>query len=430
MNTDSQTDAAAVSANSIPLKIFGIGTAGLSVLDKVAQGIAPGAALAAIAADADPLLTSCAPERIVLETRLLRGLGTGGDPERGRALAEENLPRLKAACEGVKAVFVVAGLGGGVGTGVSPVLARVARESGALVLAFVTLPFDCEGSRRGRQAREGLEQLKAAADGVICLPNQKIFKLIDENTSVLDTFKLTGQLLADGVGGVWRLIARKGLIEVHLADFCALLRERKGESVFATAEAAGATRSREIVDRLFAHPMLDNGKALTESEAVLVSLLGGSDLTMTEVNRVMEHINGKCTRAQVMMGAAIDEGFGERLSITVIASRQRDGGRAAPAEAARSTERLDAQLLDPAAGPRPHARFVAPAPTLTPDKLEQLVARQAGTARTRKAVAKLRQGQLPLEIVTRGRFDKSEPTIHKGEDLDMPTYVRRGIVLN
>jgi cell division protein FtsZ len=430
MTTNSPTESAGASAGTVPLKIFGLGTAGLAVLEQIAQGAAPGAALVAGAADAGPLAASCASEKIALETHLLRGLGTGGDPERGHALAEENLARLKAACAGAKVVFIVAGLGGGVGTGVSPVLARAARESGALVLAFVTLPFDCEGSRRCRQAGEGLEDLKAAADGVVCLPNQKIFKLIDEHTSVLDTFKLTGQLLAEVVGGVWRLAARKGLIEIHLADFCALLRERKGESVFATAEAAGATRSREAVDKLLAHPMLDNGRALAESEAVLVSLVGGPDLTMTEVNRVMEHINGKCARAQVMMGAAIDEGFGERLAITVIAARHGKAGRAAASEAAHPAERLDAQLLNPAAGPRPHSRFVAPPPTLTPDKLEQLVAKQTGAGRSRKVVSKMRQGQLPLEIVTRGRFDKSEPTIHKGEDLDMPTYVRRGIVLN
>jgi cell division protein FtsZ len=338
--------------------------------------------------------------------------------------------KFKAACEGVKCVFLVAGLGGGAGTGISPVLARAAKEAGALALAFVTLPFDCEGNRRGRQAREGLEQLKAAADGVICLPNQVVFKRIDETTSVLDTFKLTSELLADGVAGVWRLIVRKGLMEIHFADFCALLGGSRGESAFATAEAAGATRSREAVDRLLAHPMLDGGRTLAESDAILVSLIGGPDLTMTEVNRVMGQINGKCADAQVMLGAAIDEDFRERLAITVIVAAPRETGRTPAPHAAPLSGRLDTQPLSSAETARSHSRFVAPAPSLTPEKMEQLMTRQAGGGRARKSVAKLRQGQLPLEIVSKGRFDKSEPTIHKGEDLDVPTYIRRGVPLN
>src|ERR1019366_6882594 len=147
-----------------------------------------------------------------LESKLLRGLGSGGDADRGRALAEEQFSTLKSACEGANVVFILSGLGGGAGSGISPVLARIARETGALVLAFVTLPFDCEGNRRRNQAQHGLLQLKAEADGVICLPNQKMFKLIDDRTSVADTFKITNEFLADGLKGVWRLLARKGLI--------------------------------------------------------------------------------------------------------------------------------------------------------------------------------------------------------------------------
>jgi len=134
-----------------------------------------------------------------LKQKLLRGLGTGGDPERGHAIAEEQFATLKTACEGAEVVFIVAGLGGGAGSGISPVLARAAKETGALVLAFVTLPFTCEGNRRQQQAIQGLEQLKSVADGVICLPCQKTFKLIDENTSVLDTFRIAGGLLAESI---------------------------------------------------------------------------------------------------------------------------------------------------------------------------------------------------------------------------------------
>jgi cell division protein FtsZ len=225
------------------------------------------------------------------------------------------------------------------------------------------------------------------------------------------------------------------LLEIHYADLCALLRERRGDSSFATAEAAGATRSREVMDKLFAHPMLDGGKTLAESDAVLVSLTGGPDLTMAEVHRVMEHINGKCERAQVVMGAAIDEAFRERLAITLIAVRRGDAHvdkvespEQEPAHSdARSSDDLSTHLLNQENGARPHSRFVAPAPSLPQEKMEQLAARQT---RSRKNPSKMRQGQLPLEIISKGRFDKSEPTIHKGEDLDVPTYIRRGVALN
>ena len=434
MNQPKKEAAAIAPSKQIQVKIFGVGSAGLNVLDQVARTTLPGTTLIAVNTDAESLATSSAPEKICLESNLLRGLGTGGDPERGRAVAEQNVAKLKAACAGADVVFIVTGLGGGAGTGVSPLLAHAAKETGALVLAFATFPFDCEGNRRQRQAQQGLQELKATADGVICLPNQKLFRLIDEHTSVRDTFKLSNELLAEGVVNLWRLIVCKGLIEIHFADLCAVLRERHSESTFASAEAFGPNRFCEVVDKLLAHPMLDSGKLLAESSAVLVSLIGGSDLSMSEINGVMEQINGKCTKAQVIMGAAMDENFGARLAVTIVAGRRNESllakaglDEAAHAEAVEAAEGLDTQLLNRVATTRPQSRFVPPPPALTPEKLDQL-ARQA--ARPRKSSSKMRQGQLPLEIISKGRFDKSEPTIHKGEDLDVPTYIRRGVSLN
>jgi cell division protein FtsZ len=210
------------------------------------------------------------------------------------------------------------------------------------------------------------------------------------------------------------------------------LRDRHGESSFAVAEAMGPARSREVMDKLLGHPMLDGGQVLGESEAVLVSLMGGPDLTMAEVNRVMEQVNRQCEHAQVMMGAAIDDDFNERLAVTLIAAR-RGGEVEAASEAgpARQSEELAAQLLPRSTTGRPGSRFVPPAPDLPPEQGQQLLAGQGrGGSRARKSGPKMRQGQLPLEIMSKGRFDKSEPTIHKGEDLDVPTYLRRGVPLN
>jgi cell division protein FtsZ len=346
-------------------------------------------------------------------------------------LAEEQLPKLKVLCEGADLVFLLAGLGGGAGTGISPVLARAAKEAGALALGFATTPFGCEGSHRQRLAQAGLTELKSCADGAICLPNQKVFTLIDENTSLLETFRIANDYLADGVRGVWRLLMHKGLIDIHFADLAALIRDRHAESSFAVAEAMGPTRSREIMDKLFAHPMLDGGHVLAESEAVVLSLIGGPDLTMAEVNRVMEQINRQCEHAQVIMGAAIDAAFSERLAVTLIAARNHPDRAAEETAPAARAEQLDQQLLPRSATPRPGSRFVPPAPPLASDQVQELLARQSrGGSRQRKSPTKSRQTQLPLEIVSKGRFDKSEPTIHKGEDLDVPTYIRRGVPLN
>jgi len=409
-------------------KIFGVGNAGVGLLAAINGEDFAGAAFAAVNTDAASLAASSAALKIQLENRLLRGMGTGGDPERGRAMAEEQFATLKSACEGAEVIFIVAGLGGGAGSGISPVLARAAKETGALVLAFVTLPFGCEGNRRQQQAQQSLQQLKSVADGVVCLPCQKTFKLIDENTSVLDTFRITGDLLVEGVRGVWRLLTRPGLIQIHFADLCTLLRDRHSESAFASVEASGPARSREVVEKLLSHPLLDEGRALAESDAVLVSLMGGKDMTMAEVGRVMEQISRHCERAQIIMGAAVDETLKTRLSVTIIAAKQSSPMPAAESPAGAPSPALESDLAEPTAARgsgRSASRCFPATGSLTPEQREQVIAR-----RGRKGAAKMRQAQLPLAIISKGRFDKSEPTIHKGEDLDIPTYIRRGVALN
>jgi cell division protein FtsZ len=406
------------------IKIFGVGSAGVSLLDTLNGEEFAGAGFVAINTDASPLAASSATVKIHLETKLMRGLGTGGDPERGRAIAEEQFSTLKTASEGADVVLIVAGLGGGAGSGISPVLARAAKETGALVLVFATLPFLCEGNRRQQQAQQSLEQLKSVADGVVCLPNQKVFKLIDENTSVLDTFRITGGLLIEGIRGVWQLLTRPGLIQIHFDDLCALVRDRHSESVFASVEAAGAGRSREVVEKLLAHPLLDEGRALAESDAVLVSLMGGKDLTMAEVNRVMEQISRQCERAEIIMGAAMDATLKNRLSVTVIAARH------SPVAKTEMTGVSSEPSAARGATSRSAVGSIPPAPSFTAEQREQMVARHSSGGRSRRNSSKMLQAQLPLAIVSKGRFDKSEPTIHKGEDLDIPTYIRRGVALN
>lgn len=432
-----------VTVPGLAIKVFGVGGAGINLVEQMLKTGMGDVRFAVLNTDDRSLAKSTAPEKISLENRLLRGLGTGGDPDLGRVAVEEQAAVLKKLCTGLDVVFIVTGLGGGTGTGGSPLLAQVAREAGALVLAFVTLPFDCEGARRQAQARLGLEQLKAAADGVICLPNQKVFKLIDANTSVIETFNITNELLADGVRGIWRLLTRTGLIDIHFADLCAVVRGRHAESCFATAEATGTNRAREVVEKLLAHPMLEDGHTLGEAGAILVSVTGGHDLTMAEVNRVMEQIAQQCEHAEVTLGAAIDEAFAGRLAVTLVATNRHELEAAENRLAATQAEEqdnardaataagLETPFLDSSRTSRPPSRLIAPPPSPTPEAVDQLLKRKgAGSSRQRRTAAKMRQCQLPLEIVSKGRFDKSEPTIHNGEDLDIPTYIRRGMALN
>jgi len=242
---------------------------------------------------------------------------------------------------------------------------------------------------------------------------------------VLDTFRITDGLLVESVRGVWRLLTRKGLIQIHFDDLCALLRDRHSESVFACVEATGPARAREVVEKLIAHPLLDEGRALAESSAVLVSLMGGKELAMAEVNRVMEQIGRQCEHAQIIMGAAVDETLKNRLSVTVIAAKPGPVPMDLPplGVSGDSEEQVTGRGIIARSGSR------CASSSLTPEQREQSVAKNAGT-RARKTGPKMRQAQLSLAIISKGRFDKSEPTIHKGEDLDIPTYVRRGIALN
>ena len=410
---------------SFRIKVFGVGGAGCNAVNHIARTPFDGVEFIALNTDAAALRQLEISNKIVIGEKLTRGMGAGGDPERGRAAAEEDAVRLKSLCEGVDVVFIAAGMGGGTGTGASPVLAHLAKESGALVLGMLVLPFDWEGGRRQRQAQLGLHVMKAAADGVICLPNQKLFKLIDEKTSLVETFAITHELLAQGVRGIWRMLMRPGLINVDFADLCSVTRGKHSENSLATAEACDEGRSREVVEKLLKHPLLAGGQALTEASSVLISIVGGPDLAMAEVNRVMEQINRQCEGAHIIMGAAVEESFAGKLSITLVASKRPPSER--EEELQSGAPELEKQLVDTQITARPPSRIVAPPPAVTAETAEKIL--QNG-ARGKRKLPKMKQGQLPLEIISKGRFEKSEPTVHHGQDLDMPTYIRRNMPLN
>jgi len=399
------------SIRKFTIKVLGIGGAGCNAARHFARLNLPDVPCALLNTDAAALGQATSESKVLLGFKSMRGLGAGGDPERGRQAAEEDRDQIRAACEGADLIFIIAGVGGGTGTGAGPVVARIAKESGALVLAMVILPFDCEGGRRQRQAQMGLQEFKKAADGVICLPNQKLLQFVDEKTSLPEAFAIGNDWVAQGVRGIWRMLSQPGLINVDFADLCGVLRDRHAEGSLATAEAQGENRATEVINKLLAHPLIENGHGLAETAGALVSI-AASNLTMNEVTRIMEQITRHCEQAHVIMGASIDESFGDRLSVTLVASRRESAANEEPP----AHSRMEVPS---------NARFTNPAP---PPAVQ--LPNGHGHGRGRKSSSRLRQTQLPLEILSKGRFEKSEPTLHQGQDLDVPTYIRRGVALN
>lgn len=419
-------------------RIFGIGTAGLNVLDQMVREGLDAACLVAVHSDGPVLDSCCAGEKVRFTSRQ-SGVATGPGSEDGNGSAVDSpAVRLKSLCSGTPVVLVVAGLGGRQGTSVSALVASAARESGAFVIAFVILPFECEGSQRAMIAEGGLGKLKESAHLVIRWPNQKTLGLIDETTSLMDTFKASNQLLGHGITSAVRALRSETAMGLSFLDLCGAIHQESVECLLAIGEATGQNRAGEAMERLMGNPMLSGVDLFRQARVAGVSVLGGTTLGMAELNRIMDLLQRRCHGVPVLMGAAIDADLGDRVRVSLLlalptgpasSSVPNDGTDREVSPGI--SEELGVQLLDGQTGnDRRHSRFLPPPPSYPPERMAQILKDQGrGSGRVRKS-AKLRQPQLPLEIVSKGRFDKSEPTIHKGEDLDVPTYIRRGVALN
>jgi cell division protein FtsZ len=406
-------------------RVIAVGRAGAEMAEDLRATGTPGLSFAVVDGDGAAIEASPFGERLFVGARLTRGFGAGGDPELARAAAEEEIPGLRGLCQGQSFVFLLAGLGGGSGTGISPVVARIAREAGASVFAFVTAPFECEGSRRQQQSLIGLHRLKTVADGVLCLPNEKMLLLVDDRAPLLEVFRASRGLIGESVACVWNLLTRPGLLNVSFADICSVLRGPNLESAFARVEVDGPERATLALQRLLAHPMLAHGETLRRAESLLVSFAAGSNLGMGETRRIMDELNRQADGARVVVGATVNDSADDRLTVTVIASTRQvvvhETGEdpASPRSPAREPE---------GGAARSTRHFAPPPPELSPEQADQLLGRQV--AKGRKGRRKPEQAQLPFEVVTRGRFEKCEPTVRRGHNLDQPTYLRRGMTLN
>jgi cell division protein FtsZ len=406
-----------LSKRDLRIKVLGVGGAGSTAVAHLAREPLAGVSFAVINTDAAALGASTIEERLLIGSKTCRGLGAGGDFERGRVAAEEDAVAVRALTQDTDLVFVVAGLGGGTGSGASAVIARIARECNALVLGVVMTPFQFEGLRRQQQANFALQELKTVADVVICMPNQKLLRLVDEKMPLPDALNSLNGFVGDAVRSIWTLLTRPGIMQVDFASLCAVTQGRHAESCLALGRASGENRVAEALDRLLAHPLIDEGALLSDATTALVSVVASPGLAMGEMHAIMERISTVAHSAHIVMGAAIEQSPCDQLTITLIAGR----GESEPSPFSRLNPSTPVAEEDGAVAIATTRNSAKPP---TADKPESVA-----PARTRKP-GRLKQTQLPLEIISRGRFEKSEPTIHHGQDLDVPTYIRRGISLN
>lgn len=414
------------------VRIIGVGGAGCNAAEHISRTELGTIPIALVHTHARVLRDHSIPNKLLIGMNRTHGLGTGGDAATARVMAEEAGVDLLELVQDTDLLFIISGLGGGTGTGVTPVIANAGKQSGALVIAIVTTPFEFEGPRRIKQAQQGLQSLRTIADAVICLPNQKISGLLDGRATILEAFSHTNELLAQGLRGIWQMLTKPGLVNVDFGYLHSVLRGRHTESALAAVEAAGPDRAQQAIDMLLTHPLLEGGRTLNEADQVLLSLAGPHDLTVAEITHISDQLRRQTQTEEVIIGTAIDDSLGDKILLTMIASR---GGKAnnlsdGLVEASRVSNAVpDTDFLDGNATHRPAPRFVAPPPDTTPEKTRELLEKQKN-GRLLKGASKWKQELLALEIVSRGRFEKSEPTIHRGADLDVPTYIRRGMPLN
>jgi cell division protein FtsZ len=479
--------------------IFGIGGAGGNALDRLAlDGVNP-AQLIAVNTDAAALHASVAETRLQLGEQATRGVGCGGDPELGRVSAEGAYPHLRDLMAGADVVFLLAGLGGGTGSGATPIVAEAAREAGATTIAVVTLPFGFEGKRRGEQAAEALVALQTQADAVVCFENDRMASLVSPKASAQQAFAAADQMISQSVQAIAALLGRRGLIQLGFDDFRAALVPSGGlnpRCVFGYGEASGDNRLYEALEMALRSPFLDKGRLLEECATVLVHVSGGPETTLNEVQLLMETVNRQIEdRTRLLFGLSVAPELAGRLSITIVSSIVGDSELVAAAPAAPATRIPTPQPVPAAAWePTPAPSFTeAPAPVLAlepeetpepsfadptsdaetesastetslPDETEAPAAldqrslfdapAKSGSASAPPAVHRTprpprppapkapnfsepeapasapkvpQQESLPFEPVSRGRFDKSEPTIVDGQDLDVPTFLRQNI---
>ncbi len=301
------------------IKVIGIGGGGgNAVASMVDSGQINGVEFIAANTDAQVLLSTSIPTKVQIGEKLTKGLGVGGNPDIGAQAAEESIEKIKELVIGSDMIFVTAGMGGGTGTGAAPVIARVAKEAGALTVGVVTKPFTFEGTRRMILAEEGIEALRKEVDTLIIIPNQRIMDVVDRKVTLLEAFKVADSVLGQAVGGIAEIITTPGLVNVDFADVKTIMTEA-GSALLGVGSGVGENRAQMAARQAVSSPLLD--LSIEGAKGILFNIAGGADLTMFEVDEAARIISGASDPdANVIFGAVIKSDMSDQVRITVIAT--------------------------------------------------------------------------------------------------------------
>lgn len=300
------------------IRVVGVGGGGSNAVNRMIEESIAGVDFIAVNTDQQALMGSRAKQRVAIGERTTRGLGSGGNPEVGGKSAEESEDDLHSVLQGSDMVFVTAGMGGGTGTGATPIVAKVAREVGALSIGVVTRPFTFEGAQRSRIAEQGIEQLKEHVDTLIVIPNDRLLEAADKRVSLLDSFRLADDVLRQGIQGISELITVPGLINLDFADVKTIM-SLGGAALMAVGTGSGDDRAREAAEQALSSHLLD--VTIDGARGILFNVTGGSDLSLYEINQAASIIRETAhPDVNLIFGAVIDDDMGEEIRITVIAT--------------------------------------------------------------------------------------------------------------
>ena len=417
------------------IKVVGVGGGGVNAVNRMIEVGLKGVEFIAINTDAQALLMSDADVKLDVGREATKGLGAGANPEVGRTAAEDHREEIEEVLKGSDMVFVTAGEGGGTGTGGAPVVASIARKLGALTIGVVTRPFAFEGKRRSTQAEAGIQELRNECDTLIVIPNERLLQLGDRNITMMDAFRLADQVLLQGVQGITDLITTPGLINLDFADVKSVM-SGAGSALMGIGSARGENRAVTAAQQAIASPLLE--ASMDGAQGVILSMCGGSDLGLFEVNEAATVISDAAHQdANIIFGAVIDDALGDEVRITVIAagfdeeptSIAKPAAPARPAPVSNSNSNggglpASAAASRPAARPAPEPersadRYSAPAPAQARDARPTLHPRQGGSSMgaerrepARPAPAQRPTARRPLPM---DEFD---------DELDIPDFMK------
>ena len=300
------------------IKVLGVGGGGSNAVNRMIEQGIQGVEFITINTDAQALMLSNSPQRVRIGDKLTKGLGSGGQPATGERAAQESAEEIKAMVKGADMVFVTSGMGGGTGTGAAPIIAAIAKESGALTIGVVTKPFTFEGTRRRRVADEGIKRLKESVDTLIVIPNDRLLQVVDKKVGIQQAFRIADDVLRQGIQGISELITIPGLINLDFADVRSVMCEG-GSALMAIGQANGENRAQTAAEQAIHSALLD--VSIDGAQGILFNVTGGADLSLHEVNEAAEIIRRTADPdANIIFGAVVDPNMKDGIRITVIAT--------------------------------------------------------------------------------------------------------------